>query len=336
MAQVGIWTRDELEAETQGLVETVEAMATARDATPGDVAGAQRALQAGAVLLCHAGLRARARGDLQSARPALRNACRLTETSGLIAPGGPGREFARRFYLVTGLAFQAMSDLAAAHEMYSEGLRRGGRDAQLLLGPGRVTETIVALRTYEPPRGARGDSRPGMRFHMEGGVGEGGQLPPATLDDVQALYAEALERDGGLLEARLRLGRVLQLRGRHDEALVELNRVSTESRRPTERYMARLFEGRTREELEDLPGSAAALATAAGEVPRAQSALVALGRVLDRLGERDRAQETYSQAMVPESRAPRDPWLAYISGFDAVRGQAQIGPAFEELPGAAR
>jgi tetratricopeptide (TPR) repeat protein len=223
-----------------------------------------------------------------------------------------------------------MLDLAAAHELFSGGLRHGEQDAELLLGLGAVTETIVALRDYEQPGGARGrrDSRDGIRFEIEGEAGEGGRLPPVSLADAQALYAKALQRSPGLLEARVRLGRVLLLRGRNGEALAELRQVSGDAARPSQRYMARLFEGRARERLGDSRGAAEAFSAAAAEVPKAQSALVALGRALDRLGERTRSQEAFDRAVLHEMYAQGDPWLDYI------RGQpARIGDLVEELRG---
>jgi hypothetical protein len=43
-----------------------------------------------------------------------------------------------------------------------------------------------------------------------------------------------------------------------------------------------------------------------------QSALVALGRALDRLGEGTRAQEAFESVL--QAEAPRDPWMDYIKG----------------------
>jgi thioredoxin-like negative regulator of GroEL len=76
--------------------------------------------------------------------------------------------------------------------------------------------------------------------------------------------------------------------------------------------MARLFEGRTRERLGDPLGAAAAFAAAVERAPRGQSALVALARALDRLGEGTRAQEALGSAL--QAEAPRDPWIEYVRG----------------------
>jgi non-ribosomal peptide synthetase component F len=92
--------------------------------------------------------------------------------------------------------------------------------------------------------------------------------------------------------------------------------------------MARLFEGRAREQLGDLHGAAAAFAEAVMLAPRAQSARVAEGRALDRLGEGARSQEAFDWAMLPEADAQLDPWWDYHRGQpDRIKG------VLEELRG---
>jgi len=314
VATVALWTQREVEAGTQGLLEAVEAVkaaALAGHATPEDVAKGEATLPAAAVLLSDAALRALDHGDPRRARWELQAAARLTHAT---RSTGGFAGLTRRFYLAAGLMLHRMADLAGAYEMLSEGRRQTEDDAELLLALGAVCETVAALRTYERPAEPR--RQPGSpdepRFVIEGELGEGGRLPRTDFADAQALLAKALRRDPGLLEARLRLGRVLLLRGRPREALPELERVGRESPRPAQCYMARLFEGRTRERLGDPRGAATAFAAAVERVPRGQSALVALGRALDRLGEGTRAQEAFDTALRAEVQ--RDPWWDYIKG----------------------
>jgi tetratricopeptide (TPR) repeat protein len=314
VATVALWTQREVEAGTHGLLEGVEAVraaALAGRATPDELAKGEATLPAAAVLLSDAAMRALHQADPRRARWDLQAAARLAHAT---RPTGAFDLFKRRFYLFAGLTLHGMADLAGAYEMLSEGRRQAEDDAELLLALGAVSETIAALRTYDLPEEPR--RQPGSRdepqFVIEGKLGEGGRLPGVDLADAQALYARALKRDPGLLEARLRLGRVLLLRGRPREALPELERVGRESPRPAQRYMASLFEGRTRERLGDPRGAATAFAAAVERVPRGQSALVALGRALDRLGEGTRAQEVFDGAL--QAEAQRDPWLDYIGG----------------------
>jgi tetratricopeptide (TPR) repeat protein len=320
LTTVALWTQREVEAETQGLLEAVEAAALGEDATPGGAT-----LLAAAGLLGDSALRALHRGNRRRTRWELQAAARLV--SGARSTGDVSG-FARGFYLVAGLMLHAMGDLAGAYEMLSEGRRHAEDDAELLLALGAVSETIAALREYELPEGARGrrDSRDGARFAIEGNAGEGGRLPRVTLSDAQALYAKALRQDPDLLEARLRIGRVLVLRDQPREALPELERVWRESPRSAQYYMARLFEGHARERLGDPQGAATAYSAAADRVPQAQCALVALGRALDRLGEGTRAQEAFDRAIRLRAQARNDPWWDYLGGQpDRIDG------LFEEL-----
>jgi tetratricopeptide (TPR) repeat protein len=88
--------------------------------------------------------------------------------------------------------------------------------------------------------------------------------------------------------------------------------------------MARLFGGRALEALGDWPRAVAAYRAADAQVPQAQTALVALGRALDRLGDSAGAQEALDRASAPGG--PEDPWWDYQSGQPA-----RLDELFEEL-----
>ncbi|HEX9186104.1 MAG TPA: tetratricopeptide repeat protein, partial [Vicinamibacteria bacterium] len=291
VAAVTAWTEREVEGETEALLEDVEARARADGTTPEERARGRATLQAAATLLGDSARRSLYRGDRPGARALLRAAERLAR--GARSPESP--EFARRFTLFEGLLLHAMGDLSGAFVVLSEGRRSLEDDAELLLALGAVSEAVSALRVYDVPDAPR--PLPGEedapRFVIEGQDGEGGALPRTSLADAQALLAKALKRDPGMLEARLRLGRVLLLRGRTREALPDLVQAGQESASRSQRYLARLFEGRTRERLGDMPGAAAAYAAAAETVPQAQSARIALGRALALAGENRRAQEAF-------------------------------------------
>jgi tetratricopeptide (TPR) repeat protein len=325
ISTVALWSEREVETGTEALLEAVEAAAHAEDVTAEKMAQGQATLLAAAALLTEAARHARYRGDARAMRWELQAAARLVRARG---PTGSPPEFAGRFFLVAGLMLHELGDLGGAYGMLSEGRRRAEDDAELLLELGAVSETTAALRRYEVPKGPR---RPrglqeAPQFVIEGEVGAGGPLPRASLSDAQALYERALKREPGLLEARLRLGRVLLRRGKAREALPELEYVGRESPRPAQRYMARMFEGRTRERLGDLRGAVASFKAATENVPRAQSALVGLGRALDRLGETARAQAAFDAALQSGVNGASDPRLDYI------RGQPdQIDGMLEEL-----
>jgi tetratricopeptide (TPR) repeat protein len=137
-------------------------------------------------------------------------------------------------------------------------------------------------------------------------------LPDATLGEAEAHYEQALALDPSLDEARLRLARVRLLNGRAEEALRDLERVATESRQPRQRYLAWLFAGHARQTLGDLSGAVAAYRAGLAHGPRAQTALLALGRSLDQLGDGPGAQEAFASACALD--APFDPWWSYGFG----------------------
>ena len=327
VAAVGLRTQREIEAETRVLLEAVKAAARAEDSTQEEVAQGEARLLAAAGLLSDAALRTLRRGNPRRTRWQLEAAARLVRAT---RPTGGFGGFTRRFSVVAGLMLHVTGDLSGAYEMLSEGRRPGEDDAELLLALGAVSETIATLRRYDlPPESRRRrDQRAERQFTIEGEAGGGHELPGVTLAEVEALYAKALEQDPGLLPARLRLGRVLVLSGKPQEALPELERVWRESPRSRQYYMARLFEGQAREGLGDLPGAALAFSAAAERLPQAQSAFVALGRALDRLGERTRAQEAFDQAIRRRAQPRNDPWWDYLAGeLDRIEG------LFEELRG---
>jgi len=321
VAAVGLWSRGEVESQAESLLRGLES--AARAGTPSPIQR-EETLRATVALLSEAALRALRQADPPRARWELAAAVRLVQA---MRPADDAAGFSSRFYVAAGLMLHFMGDLSGAYEMLADGRRRAGEDAELLLGLGAVIETAASLRTYdlpETPRRQR-EAPDERRFVIEGEQGAGGRLPPTTLADAQAALAKALRRDPGLVEARLRLGRVLLLRGKPREALFELERVGRESSDARQRYLASLFGGRCHERLGDLRGAAGAYATAVERAPRAQSALVALARTLDALGEGARAQEAFGVAL--QAAGEPDPWLEYTKGrpdrIDTLVGELQ-------------
>jgi VWFA-related protein len=137
-------------------------------------------------------------------------------------------------------------------------------------------------------------------------------------------YREALRLQPGLLEARLRLGRVLWLDGKRDEAARELATVAEAPSRDG-RQLAHLFLSR----IEDERGRAAeALAHAEAAVaarPTWQSGLLALADLQRRAGRSQEASATAARAVaLPDEPANEDGWLQYNRGARA-RALATLG-----------
>jgi tetratricopeptide (TPR) repeat protein len=297
VATVALWSREDIETEVAALAALPSKLGPAGNA---------RRFAAVALLAESALVDYRAR-SFQRMRWEMQSAARLMKTAPSYTRGSA---FGRRFYLLAGLALHCGGDLEAAHALILDALRIVEDDPELLTALGATIETVAALRQYEgSPDSARRGSQPGG-YSLE--TGGGGSLGSASLGEAEARYERALALDPGLAEARLRLGRVRLLLGRPDDALQELERIATSAHEPGQRYLARLFAGRAREALGDLRGAAVAYRDAAAQVPGAQTALVALGRALDRLGDAAGAQEALDGAGAPGG--PGDPWWDYQVG----------------------
>jgi hypothetical protein len=128
----------------------------------------------------------------------------------------------------------------------------------------------------------------------------------------EQLYKRALERNPALTEARIRLGRVLALRGRHDEAIEQLKQGQTASE-PVLRFYAHLFLGGVFEALGNGPEARRSYERAVAIQPTAQSALFGLSRVADQAGDKAAAREIVARVLrLPASGFERaDPWWVY-------------------------
>lgn len=136
------------------------------------------------------------------------------------------------------------------------------------------------------------------------------------LEQAEKELRAAFAADPALAEAHLRRGRVLLLLGRAPEAEAEIEWVLREGRDPARRYLALLFEGRLREGRGDLAGAAESYRAAGATDPDGQTAHVALGHVLDRLGDVAGSRDALGRAVAKASRlaVPPDPWWTYPYG----------------------
>jgi hypothetical protein len=150
-------------------------------------------------------------------------------------------------------------------------------------------------------------------------------VPSAVVLDVQDERVElrageealraAIEARPDFPEARLRLGRVVALRGRPAEALAEL-RAASQSLPPddiTLRYYAELFLGGAEEAAGYYDESRAAYQRAAALFPAAQSPLIGLSELSRRQGDRRSALDAMRRlfALPREEEDRIDPWWTY-------------------------
>jgi tetratricopeptide (TPR) repeat protein len=138
---------------------------------------------------------------------------------------------------------------------------------------------------------------------------------------------KAVESHPDLAEARLRLGRVLQLLGRYQEAETLLDGVARSTAPEESRYLALLFLGQIREGTGRLDRAAEIYGRAVELRPTGQAARLALALAI----ERDQGAQAARGALLPAlltrpANAPTDPWWTY------PRGPDRLGPRlFSEL-----
>jgi tetratricopeptide (TPR) repeat protein len=134
----------------------------------------------------------------------------------------------------------------------------------------------------------------------------------AELWRAERLYQRVLERNPKFTEASIRLGRVLGLRGRHDEAVEQLTQ-GLSAVEPVLQYYANLFLGGEFEALGNGEEARRSYERAAALAPTAQSPLFGLSRVADVAGDRAGAREAIALVLkLPASDVERtDPWWVY-------------------------
>jgi tetratricopeptide (TPR) repeat protein len=151
------------------------------------------------------------------------------------------------------------------------------------------------------------------------------------LGSAAAFYRRALSVSPDFAEARLRLGRVLGLQGRHADALEELRRASPGSLDRMHQYFALLFLGQALEGAGNTAEALDAFEQAAGLVPDARTPYLAIARLARERGDRARTQTSLERALAPiDIDDTIDPLWMYrstpgrrrVSMLDDVRARA--------------
>jgi tetratricopeptide (TPR) repeat protein len=113
------------------------------------------------------------------------------------------------------------------------------------------------------------------------GAGDEVRIPAeaTTNADAERLFRRALAVDPSLVEARVRLARLLDLRGRHDEAAKELNTALSQNPSGALAYYAHLFSARAAQAAGDIKGASHHYDDALRLFPHAQSALLGSSQI---------------------------------------------------------
>jgi len=135
-------------------------------------------------------------------------------------------------------------------------------------------------------------------------------------DKADRAFRDALALESGLHEARLRLGRLLLVRGRLLEAEPLLMEVEAHGGDDRQRYLARLFLGRLADQRGRLDDAAHFYARALQGWPDSQAARLGLAHVLERTTGPAAARPVVAASLSASRRLDRaaDPWWLYPFG----------------------
>jgi tetratricopeptide (TPR) repeat protein len=133
------------------------------------------------------------------------------------------------------------------------------------------------------------------------------------LRNAERLFRASLELDHPLRsEARIRLGRVLGRRGRHQEAIVELRRATMETQNQLLLYYGNMFLGTEAAALGLVDEARQAYDRAGALYPLAQSPRLAMGALAANTGDRAAALSVIEPVLgADEPQLADDPWWSY-------------------------
>lgn len=226
-------------------------------------------------------------------------------------PHDESSAFERHWYLAVGTTFITWGKLARSQSVLKQGLDEYGSDPYLHLASGIRAETQAAFTDPNQPLAAKLASR------------------GALLNEAENAYRKALKADADLGEARMRLGRVLFLEGKRDEAKAALQEAAR-SREPRVSYLAHLFLGRLFVDAGDLAAARREYEAAQSVDQRWPTPAIALSDLDTKLGDLEAAKQAMATLVngpgAMAAGASDDPWWLYRFG-----GGGQLLPATQWL-----
>jgi hypothetical protein len=228
-----------------------------------------------------------------------------------VTPDPKRDDFVRDWYRATVAMRQSVEFFDVPH--LSQALRLFPDDPELLLLAG-VEREAMATPLFQAF--ARSFSSTSMRT----GIGRAERELSAAL----RFYRRALDANADLREARLRLGRVLALMGRHADAVRELRLAGDGSTDPLLEYYAAFFLGAALEGAGDVAAARDALQRAADLAPASRAPHLALARIARERGDREETTVSLDRAL---ARVANDDPLDPMCAADARRRGRARGPA---------
>jgi tetratricopeptide (TPR) repeat protein len=218
-----------------------------------------------------------------------------------VQPDPARDEMVRLWYCTAAAALHSQSAFGdlAIHLAAAQSLFRN--DADLLFYNGAMHESFSGERIQTVVR------------ELVTSKGARPNVPNADTERALAasFFEQALERNPDLVEARLRLGRVRGLQGRHDEAVSHLRLALAATGDTLLQYYGQLFLGREEVALGHRAQAQAAFERAAALYPRAQSPRLALSQLARAAGDRAGALASLRQVLRGPATTEDDPWWLY-------------------------
>lgn len=223
----------------------------------------------------------------------------------LAMPGGDPAF--RQWYLAVGAHLLELVELEAADRLLVEGTKAFPSDALIWQTSGMAAEMTAHL-TPEADH-VHSQSQRHLTERMATAATIRGSFQAA-----EKRYRQALALDPTLVEARIRLGRVLTRLDRPADAVAELEAAVGQASDPTDAYLAHLLAGRAEEGRGRLEEAIGHHRKATAALPGAEAGWVALAHALDRIGDRGPGTVAVARVVAADSECELDPYRAYHVG----------------------
>ena len=215
------------------------------------------------------------------------------------------KKFRSIWFGVAGSAFAAIKEVGFARPLLNKSLGALPRSARAktLLGTLKEFEASQYNPDDAPTIGIR------ERAHRERLL---------LLHQAEQEYREALRYDENYALAHIRLGHVLHLAGKLEEARATLERGLKIANERLTQYLGALFMGALRQEEKNVAGARRSFEQAVTLVPNSQPAVVALAYIEVMAGRPDRAHALTRG--LAQAQAAGEPWWAFHNGGLDVPG----------------
>jgi tetratricopeptide (TPR) repeat protein len=230
----------------------------------------------------------------------------------------------RDWYRATTAVLLARRTLELSH--FTRAVALFPDDPEILLIAGALRETLAGARVQDGVRTARLPS--GLSYDIDSDRTE--------LRRAEGLLRRSLAVDPDRVEARIRLGRVLGLLGRSEDAARELRAALRRAPEPLLEYFAALFLGREADTLGHRDEARRSYERAAALFPRAQSPRLALSELAMHHGDASVATAALdSMWRLSSVGQGEDPWWDYLplagrggeASLDALNGKFPVPAA---------